>query len=151
MFDRGSYKSLVKKTVRNIVIPMALFSVLVFYLGNWLFQGTPLLESVHHSKEDYINVIISLIKWTNPVNYLGHLWYLYAYLMIVAIFPLLRAFVMYLDEKRERTLWFLAGSLAFLVMNDISSNQLAAFSHHSINAVSVLLRQMSKGLKKLAN
>ncbi len=114
MFNGGSYRSLIKRTIKHIVIPMALLSIVMFYFGDWLIQGTSLLESVQHSKEDYINVVTSLIKWTNSVSNLGYLWYLYAYLMIIAIFPLLRSFVVFLDEKRERTIWFMAGTLAFL-------------------------------------
>ena len=62
-------------------------------------------------------------------------WYLYVYILVILIYPLLKAFVEYLDADTKRTKIFLIGTFVFLVINDISSNSLAAFSHHSINAL----------------
>ena len=135
LFNKSSYKKLVLHTVKNIIIPMCIFSIFSFYLSDWLIGGTTLKESIIHTKEEYLSILKGILVWTNPVNYGGHLWYLYAYLLVILIFPILKAFVTYLDSDIRYIKCFMLISFIFLILNDISGNKLAQFSHHSINAL----------------
>ena len=135
LFNNSSYTKLIKKTAKHIVIPMVLLSVFVFFFGDFLQRGTALLDSVKHPLSDYKDIIKSLLMWTNPVHDLGHLWYLYVYILVILIFPVLKSFVAYLDQDAKREKVFLGATLIFLIINDISKNQMAAFYHHSINGM----------------
>lgn len=135
LFQNTSYVKLIKRTGKHIVIPMAVLSVFIFYFGDFLQRGTSLTESVMHPLSDYKEVVKSLFMWTNPVGDLGHLWYLYVYILVILIFPVLKSFVTYLDQDVKREKVFLGATLIFLIINDISKNQMAAFYHHSINGL----------------
>lgn len=133
LFRNHSYSKPIKHALKNIGLPMLTISVVIFYLGEWLMQGTTLSESLNHPISDYKKVINSVLCWTNSVEGLGHLWYLYVYLMVMATFPVLKTFVDYLDQESKRTIIFLIFTLGFFMVNDITGNSLAEFSHHSIN------------------
>ena len=93
LFQNTSYVKLIKRTGKHIVIPMAVLSVFIFYFGDFLQRGTSLADSVMHPLSDYKEVVKSLFMWTNPVGDLGHLWYLYVYILVILIFPVLKSFV----------------------------------------------------------
>ena len=127
------YKKSLKKSVKKIVLPMAMISIFMFYFGQ-LFTGGTLLESMTHSKGDYYAVLRRLILWTNPVEHLDHLWYLYVYLLIQLILPVLNVFVGYLDDHAKAEKWFCVITLVLFAVNDVCVNGTFAFSHHTINA-----------------
>lgn len=129
----NNYDKLLRKTFIHIIIPLVIFSVIGFYSFDWLFDQQPL--SLHIATSKYIDIFKTLLSWQNPISHSVHLWYLYVYILVILIYPLLKAFVEYLDADTKRTKIFLIGTFVFLVINDISSNSLAAFSHHSINAL----------------
>lgn len=135
LFNNSSYVKLIGKTAKHIVLPMVLLSVFIFFFGDFLQRGTTLLESMRHPLSDYKNIVKSLFMWTNPVQDLGHLWYLYVYILVILIFPVLKSFVAYLDQDVKREKFFLGATFIFLIINDISRNQMAAFYHHSINGM----------------
>lgn len=134
LFKNLDYKRLIQKTLRSVGIPMIGITVFTFYLSGWAIDGMPLLQSISHTKEDYIYIFQSLLAW-EPPGYVGYLWYLYTYLMVILCFPILKSFAEYLDGSKKRIKVFLVISFLFLVVNDMSNNRLAAFSHHSINAL----------------
>ncbi|MCI9635460.1 MAG: acyltransferase [Hungatella sp.] len=134
LFKNTCYKALIQRTLISTAIPMVCFSIVIFYLSGWILEGKTILQSIIHTKEEYIAILNNLLAWDNPIPYLGHLWYLYVYFIIILIWPVLKSFVNYLDGSVERTKYFLFISFIYLVINDISDNRLAVFSHHSINA-----------------
>ena len=135
LFLNTSYKKLIRKTIVNIGVPTLLFSIFAFYFGEWIAEGVPLNESILHSFQEYVDVLKELLKWNSPVKYGGHLWYIYVYMLIILIYPVLKATVNYLDEKVERQKIFMLMTMGAFLLNDISRNQLFQFSHHSINAL----------------
>lgn len=132
LFSNHDYVRLLKKTAKNFVIPMMIVSIVMFYFGGWLIEGTTLSESVLHSSEEYRKVIKTLLTWRNPVNGMGHLWYLYIYVILMITFPVLKSFVEYL-EQNNGVWWFVLISFVLMVLNDIVDNKLLGFSHYSIN------------------
>lgn len=55
--------------------------------------------------------------------------------MVILCFPILKSFAEYLDGSEKRIKVFLVISFLFFIANDMSNNRLAAFSHHSMNAL----------------
>lgn len=135
LFKYSDYRRLFRKTFKSVGIPMIIIIVCTFFLSGWVIDGVSFLQSVVHTKDDYINMFNSLLAWESPGGYLGHLWYLYTYFMVILCFPILKSFSDYLEGKTERIKVFLIISFLLLVFNDISNNRLAMFSHHSINAL----------------
>ena len=126
---KNDYGKMLKRTWKNIGIPMITYTLIAFYFYGWLLDGTSLRESLHYPKEQYMIIVKSLLTWNNAFPYCSHLWYLYTYILLAIAFPVLKAFTAYLDEKPE-TRWktFFAISMAALVLNDITSNKLFNFS-----------------------
>lgn len=135
-YFNNTYSKIGHKTLKKIGIPMLVFSVLSFYLSGWLLNDLTLLQSIRHTKEEYINIFKTLLTWNNPVPAGSHLWYLYTYILLVVIFPILKSFIDYLEAKPEKRIKaYLIMSFVFLVINDAASNQLADFSLKSVSAL----------------
>ena len=133
---KKTYKSVLLKTKKNIVVPLVIYSAGCFYLYRWLLDDFTLVQSIlAPTKEDYVNVIKTLFTWSNPVPCGSHLWYLYTYILIMIIFPVLKSFVVYLEEDVKREKIFVIMSFAFLIMNDISVNKLGGFSLQTVGAL----------------
>lgn len=134
LFCTRSYRQLAKRTVKTIVWPVLLLSVCCFYLGGWLFSGQSITASAAHPIGDYEKLLEATLRLKPGAPGTGHLWYCYAYRLVMLAFSLLRAFVQWMDRDRRHEIWFLAVSFAFLLVNDLTKNQTAAFSHHALNA-----------------
>ena len=130
---RSGYAKMLRRTARNIGIPLAVFTIIAFYLSDWILNGATISESITYTKEDYLNFIKTLLTWNSP--YCSHLWYLYTYILVAMAYPVLKAFVDYLNED-EKTRWkiFIIVSMAVLILNDITSNKLCNFSLQSTTA-----------------
>ncbi len=135
LFNNTSYTKLLKKTAIHIGVPTFIFSLFAFCFGEWIVEGVSLKESILHSMNEYADVLRNLLRWNSPVKYGGHLWYIYVYLLIIFVYPVLKATIQYLDEKIERQKIFLIITFAAFIINDIVKNDLFQFSHHSINAL----------------
>lgn len=79
-----------------------------------------------------------------------HLWYIYIFVIIVLIKPLLAQITCFLDKTRT---WraFVILNFIVIVWNDFSNNALLTLSHHSINALfpSVLVMLLGNGIYKI--
>ena len=85
LFGRSDYKKTVLHAVKSVLIPMAVLSVIIFYLGPWIMDGEALTDSVSHSADEYSGVLRKLLSWSNPVDGMGHLWYLYVYMLVILL------------------------------------------------------------------
>lgn len=133
LFQSRSYERILKRTWKNLGIPVVLYSIFGFLFFGWLLDGEKLSVSICFSPEKYKTALKTLLSWNNPVPHSDHLWYIYVYVFLMLLFPVLKCFVDYLDEDRKRTQIFLIATFGFFVLNDISGNTLGAFAHHSIN------------------
>lgn len=130
MYKNYSYKQTLKRTVKSIVIPMLLLSVAMFFVLNNYLNGNG-WHFILHSKDDYKWILNSLLIWTNPVDRLGHFWYLYVYILLMLCSPVIAAFIKYLEEDTKREKIFLVLTFLLLVWNDLSNNQMGRFEHHA--------------------
>lgn len=136
MYDKYSYSYTMKRTFKTVVLPLVVFSIFVFFFGEFILnQGVSLLESVSHSKEEYIAVLRSIAMWENPLKGHVQLWYVYIYILLMLVSPVIYAFINFLNEDIDRKKWFMRISFALLTLNDISNNTFARFSHHTWNAL----------------
>ena len=130
MYKNYSYKQTLKRTVKSIVIPMLLLSAVMFFVLNNYLNGNG-WHFILHSKDDYKWILNSLLIWTNPVDRLGHFWYLYVYILLMLCSPVIAAFIKYLEEDTKREKIFLVLTFLLLVWNDLSNNQMGRFEHHA--------------------
>lgn len=121
MFDNYDYKHVLQRTLKTVVLPLSAFSAFIFLFGE---HGLGIKD-----------VIRSVLVWENPFATHVQLWYLYIYILLMIVSPMVYAFIQYLKEDVQREKWFMVITFAFLIVNDISNNQLAVFSHHTINAL----------------
>lgn len=135
LFKNKSYGSLLRHTLKNIIVPMLLVSVFFFYFGGWITHGESLAASISHTPDEYMSLLNGVLSWSNAVPDLGYLWYLYVYVFVMLLYPVLKAFVDYLDGDVRREKAFLIISGALLLFNDISGNKFGSFSHHTVNAL----------------
>ena len=125
-----SYTRLLTRMVRTILAPLALVSLFGFFVIQPIADGKSL--STAFDPEGLKNAIKVLMTWDNPVGTFIHLWYLYVYALLVVVQPLNKAIAKYLDEGTGRWGTFLGMTLAVLILNDVTSNRLLVFSHHTI-------------------
>ena len=130
MYKNYSYKQTLKRTIKSIVIPMLLLSAAMFFVLNNYLNGNG-WHFILHSKDDYKWILNSLLIWTNPVDRLGHFWYLYVYILLMLCSPVIVAFIKYLEEDTKREKIFLVLTFLLLVWNDLSNNQMGRFEHHA--------------------
>ena len=130
MYKNYSYKQTLKRTIKSIVKPMLLLSAAMFFVLNNYLNGNG-WHFILHSKDDYKWILNSLLIWTNPVDRLGHFWYLYVYILLMLCSPVIAAFIKYLEEDTKREKMFLVLTFLLLVWNDLSNNQMGRFEHHA--------------------
>lgn len=130
MYKNYSYKQTLKRTIKSIVIPMLLLSAAMFFVLNNYLNGNG-WHFILHSKDDYKWILNSLLIWTNPVDRLGHFWYLYVYILLMLCSPVIAVFIKYLEEDTKREKLFLVLTFLLLVWNDLSNNQMGRFEHHA--------------------
>ena len=130
MYKNYSYKQTLKRTIKSIVIPMLLLSAAMFFVLNNYLNGNG-WRFILHSRDDYKWILNSLLIWTNPIDRLGHFWYLYVYILLMMCSPVIAAFIKYLEEDTKREKLFLVLTFLLLVWNDLSNNQMGRFEHHA--------------------
>lgn len=137
LFSKSNYTSILVKTLRSIIIPLLMFTLFGFYFGRFIAPtGASLSQSISHTPSEYMDLIIKILTFQNPVQGLEHLWYLYAYAFCMLLYPALNGFVEYIDQSKIRTHCFMLVSVLLLLINDLASNQLCSFSFHTFGVVS---------------
>lgn len=145
IFRKFDYKKILTRTIKTIVLPMVIVNVVYFYFSGFILSNESLVESVLHTKDEYMYVISAILSWNNPVVEFGHFWYVWVYMLLMIISPIIYSFIKYLNEDKKRIRLFLLCSLIFLIYNDVSNNNMGEFSHHSVNALVPAMIQMIWG------
>ncbi len=131
-FNNNSYKKTVIKNIQKIIVPMFVIGLFAFYIGDWLTSDKTLAESIHHTANDYLHIVSSIMKFGNPFRYMEPTWYVYVFMIVIFTYPVWKQLVLWLDEDNNRTKYFMIISVLTLIINDMTCNQLAEFAHHSI-------------------
>ena len=110
--------------------------VAIFWMitGCFLFQNNQLLPLI---KRALVKVLLptlllfalclAISGWRLPVKYFDHTWYVFVYLTVIILFPLLKPFADFLDRGKGRDLAFLCISLLLFLLNDLMENRLLFF------------------------
>lgn len=133
-FAGAAYGLRLKKLLVRVIIPMVLFSAFTYYFHGVLCEGKTLAQSLSHTGEERLALLQGLMTWDNAVKGTNHFWYLYVYILVILICPILAAYRnTIVDTKKE---WVLIAILfCVFVYNDLSGNRFAGFSHHGFNGV----------------
>ena len=135
-FKGNNYKNRVKKLVSRILVPLVVISIVTFYLYNYIVGNSSFVESIKHSGTDYINLFKEgILKWQNYIPGGNHLWYLYVYILVILVFPVINNFKKNLENKKIKQTTILLAIFLLFVFNDLSFNGFFSFSHHTFNAV----------------
>lgn len=111
---------------------------LLFYLYDWATTDTTFLESLHHTKQEYIDLFAGkngLLKLKSPFPQSGHFWYVIIYVLVLLAFPALKGFWDWMQENKNREELFLIISFVFLAVNDWMANATFNFWNTSIQAL----------------
>ena len=132
----NDYKRIFQRYCFRNMRSAMLFGFFCFCCGAWLIN--PHSSLIAHLTKirliDFFKIFSNLIRLKNPFPWCGHYWYLFAYFLFVFSFPVWKSFATYM-ENSNRSAYFLFLSFCFLLVNDVTRNELAVFSHHSITAV----------------
>ncbi len=111
---------------------------LLFYLYDWATTDTTFLESLHHTKQEYIDLFTGengLLKLKSPFPKSGHFWYVIVYVFVLLAFPALKGFWDWMQENKNREELFLIISFVSLAVNDRMANATFNFWNTSIQAL----------------
>ncbi len=120
----STYGKTLKNAIQRILIPLLIASLVGILINMLPLPG--------FAPSDLQAVFNDFIHWRNGVIGMDHLWYLYVNLLVLVFFPLLKAFVKWIDRSPILIALFMAVTLGFFIINDLSSNQIAHFSHYLI-------------------
>lgn len=132
---KTDYKRVLARTAKTVLVPMLIWSLFWFEFSGIITDSKTIEESFTHSREEYINIIHSLLLWRNGITGTGHLWYCYVYCLTMVFYPVLKSFSDLLSRSIQNERAFLIIVFSLLIINDLGRNQFLAFSHSSINGV----------------
>ena len=110
--------------------------VAIFWMitGCFLFQNSKALPLVKRALTKVLlpalllfALCLAISGWHLPVKYFDHTWYVFVYLAVIIVFPLLKRFADFLGRKDGRDLAFLCISLLLFLLNDLLENRLLFF------------------------
>ena len=134
LFNNYSYRKTMMRTLKGIVAPLAVYSAVMLLFGADLIEGTFTWAGMFDGGK-LRTALKTLLRWRNPVEGYGFVWYLYVYILMMVCSPALYGLSWWLDGSREREAGFLAVTLALILLNDITCNGTWEFSHAGINAL----------------
>ena len=130
------YKKRMKQLFFKIIIPLIVFTLITFYFYRYLSGTHSLLQSMSHTKQEYIDLFkIGILEWSNPVLGGYHFWYLYVYILVVLIEPILEKVKNIIDKSNidyKKCILFI---IALLIFNDLSYNKFFYFNQVTFNGV----------------
>ena len=130
LFKNKDYYILIKKFLKRIYIKYFLLG-LAFMISKNYFSKKPIFLSIIDFKHIFERILIL----QNPFPYLKQSWYIYAYFLVIFLYPVLKQFINYLDKESSRKRNFIIIVLLLLITNDFMHNETFMFSHRSINSV----------------
>lgn len=128
-FLQGSnYKKLLFGTLKKVVIPGLLMVFITRFLTDPIINGIPFSESTAFTSEELSAFFIRLVTFRETSVY----WYVFAYILVTVIQPLLKKLGDWLDKGSIRQIFFMIVTLGLLIANDLMNNGLLHFSYSGI-------------------
>ncbi len=92
LFRKKSFLSLMKRTVLKILLPGLVIMLLNRLLYPWIQNESGLAECLTHLQFDYKEYINAILHWSPGAYASEYLWYLFAYVQVVMLVPIMRLF-----------------------------------------------------------
>ena len=143
LFDSTSFQKVLKRMLTRVLAPAFAVGVVSFLLQGVLHYG--ILGAIVRPASDYFAIIWGLLCWENPFELAPHLWYVFAYALVILGFPILKLFSDYLCEQPRRERTFVLVAIALLGINDLTRNATLEFSHHGLAAAAPAALEMLCG------
>ena len=135
IFNNNSYKKLWLHFLTKVFVPMLLLYIVDLFFEDFLLSKCSLLESLSKGVHRIADYVFSIIQLKAPNSTLDHTWYVFAYLLVILIFPILKAFADYIKEDSIKEKVFMILSLVLWVANDALANNLIDFGFHGSNVI----------------
>lgn len=128
-FKKQSYLERLKKLFKRIILPLVLATLLYFFFFEFVCGIKNFNDSINHTSAEYIFLLKEgLLKWKNVVVHSEHLWYLYVYVIVVILAPILENIKTLLDKINSKYIVYFI--LLILFLNDVNNNEIFKFSHY---------------------
>lgn len=92
LFKSSSFSKLLKRTVVEIIVPALIIAVLSRLLYPWLSNELSLRMCLKELSFDCKDFFQNILSWTPGGYRCEHLWYIFSYVQVILLFPLLYPF-----------------------------------------------------------
>lgn len=144
MFRNFNYKKIMKRTLTHVSIPMMLICALAFFIVD-PYLATGSINILHHTSQEYLDIFNTIIRGDTFVYSQGHMWYIFVYIILMAVSPALYGLIKYLEEDPKRVKCFFAITAFMFLLNDFTHNEWAGFGMHTFSAAVPAAIQMVWG------
>lgn len=135
IFNNNNYKKLWIHTLKKILIPLFPLYIVDLFFADFLLGKCSILESMSHGINNSVSYILSIFQLETPSPTTSHTWYVFAYLLIVLIIPIIKPFAIYLKENQKSQKIFLIISGVLWIANDVFINKLLGFGFHGASVI----------------
>lgn len=127
IFNKTSYLDRLKRLLVKIFIPTFLYILFLLFLP--VFQNTPL-----NFAEIWRSLLSCITRWEPIVHNSGHLWYMFVYMLIVVVSPVLQLIHDKLLNNTAGRAVVLSMTFAMLLANDLTGNMIFRSSQVPLRA-----------------
>ncbi len=124
----SNYKKLIISMIKKVMIPGLMMIFVTQFLTDPIINGIPFSESEALKPEMLSGFFIRLVTFRET----GVYWYVFAYIMVVLIQPVLFKLGEWLGKSVVREVSFIVITLALLIANDLFLNGICHFSYCGI-------------------
>lgn len=126
----SNYKKTLIKNVGRLYIPTIVISIISYLVYDYYQVKNGVIPSMR-SVGLYLTVFFKgIISLRNFAPSCSHLWYIYIYMMVQIISPLLKKFADFINENKKREIIYLITLFFILVVNEVTANYFGFGTHH---------------------
>ena len=127
IFNNKSYKKLWLHFLTRVFVPMLILYVVDLFFGDFILSKCSLTESLTNGLHHISDYALSIILLKAPSPTMDHTWYIFAYLLLTFLFPILKSFADCIKNDPTRQKIFIILTLVMWVANDALQNKLMGF------------------------
>lgn len=92
LFRNKPFFLLLKDILKRIMLPGLVVMLLIRLLSPWIHNECGFAQCITHLQFDYKEYVKSILNWSSGGGDSGYLWYLFTYLQIVMLVPIMKFF-----------------------------------------------------------
>lgn len=116
--SKKKYKDKLLSLVKHILLPAIAIIMITEILNGWIDSKEHFIECITNSDFSIIRVIENIIKVNLGKNW-GHLWYIYSYIRIMLLFPLLKKICTNNSKCKKIRLAIIIGYMLFSITGEV--------------------------------